>query len=69
MKALEMTIEIRGENTNRRRDDEDDIIYRIKILSYLTISLTKIFSDWMADLDYCFDWYRYTKKVGFSLHG
>jgi len=59
-----MTIEIREENTNRRRDDEDDIIRRIKIdpFTFDGIFDSNIFSDWMAGLDYYFDWYMYIEE-------
>ena len=47
------------ENTDRRRDGEDDIIRRIKIDSptFDCIFDPKIFIDWVVDLDYYFDWY------------
>ena len=47
----------RVENTDRHRDGEDDIICRIKIdpLTFNDILNLKIFSDWIADLDYYFD--------------
>ena len=53
----------KGENTYRRRDGEYDIICRIKIdpLTFNGILDPKIFSDWIADLDYYFE------KVEFSL--
>jgi len=54
----------RGENTDRRTDGEDDIIRRIKIdhPTFSGILNLKIFSDWIADLDYYFDWYRFTEE-------
>ena len=54
-------------NTNRRRDGEDDIIPRIMI-DPPDILDPKIFSDWIADLDYfaCID---SQKRVKFSLLG
>jgi len=68
-KSNERTLENRND---RRRDDiisrarinEDDIICRIKIDSptFNDILNPKIFSDWMKNLDYYFDWYRFTKK-------
>jgi len=58
-----MTLEI-GENTKKRWDGEDDIIRKIKIdpLTFDGILDPKIFSDWVADLDYYFDWHRLTEK-------
>jgi len=57
-----MSPEIGEENTSRRRDGEDDIIRRIKIasLTFDSILNPKIFSDWVANLNYYFDWYRFT---------
>ena len=54
----------RVENTNRRRDREDDIIRRIKVdpLTFDCIIDLKIFSDWMTDLDYYFDWHRFREE-------
>ena len=42
------------ENTDRRRDGVDDIIRKIKIdpPTFNDILDLKIFSDWIADLDY-----------------
>ena len=58
------------ENTDRRRDGEDDVIRRIKINPpiFNDILDPKFFSDWIADLDYYFDWYRFTEesKVQFA---
>ena len=56
-RTQEMSPEIGEENTSRRRDGEDDIIRRIKIdpLTFNGILDPKIFSDWIADLDYYFD--------------
>jgi len=57
-------------NTDRHRDGEDDIICRIKIdpPTFNGILNPKFFSDWIADLDYYFDWYRFTEecKVQFA---
>jgi len=52
------------ENIDRRRDGEDDIICRIKINppTFNEILNSKNFSDWMADLDYYFDWYMFTEE-------
>ena len=63
-KALEMILEIGEKRTPIDRDDEDDIIRMIKIdpLIFDDILGSKIFSDWMADLDYYFDCYRFTKE-------
>ena len=54
----------RVKNTNRCRDGENDIIHRVKIdqLTFNRILDLKIFSDWTADLDYYFDWYRLTEE-------
>ena len=54
----------REENINRRGDGEDDIICRIKTdpLTFDGILDPKIFSDWMANLDYYFDWYIFTEE-------
>ena len=54
----------RDESTNRFRINEDDIIRRIKIdpLTFDWIFDPKIFSDWMASLDYYFDRYRFIEK-------
>jgi len=54
----------RDERTSRPRINENDIIRRIKIdpLTFDGILDTKIFSDWMSDLDYYFDWYKFTEK-------
>jgi len=51
-------------NTNRCRDGEDDIIHKIKIdpSTFNGILDPNIFSDWIADLDYNFDWYRFTEE-------
>jgi len=58
-----MTLAI-GENTNKRRDGEDNIIHKIKINppTFDGINDPKIFSNWMTDLDYYFDWYKFTEK-------
>ena len=60
-RTQEMSPEI-GENTSRRRDGEGDIIRRVKIdsLTFDSILNPKIFSDWVANLNYYFDWYRFT---------
>ena len=52
------------ENTDRRRDGEFDIICRIKIdpPTINGILDPKIFSDWIAVLDYYFDWNRFRDK-------
>jgi len=55
-------------NTNRRRDGEDDIIPRIMI-DPPDILDPKIFSDWIADLDYYFACIDSQKRVKFSLLG
>ena len=54
----------REKNTIRRRDGEDDIICRIKIdpPTFDCIFDLKIFSDWMTNLNYYFDWYRFTEE-------
>ena len=54
----------RKENTKRRRNDQDDIIRRIKIYppTFDGILDLKICSDWMADLNYYFDWYKFTEE-------
>ena len=54
----------RRENTHRRRDDEDDITHRIKIdpLTFDGIFHPKTFSDWMADIDYYFDCYKFIEE-------
>ena len=61
----------RVENIDRLRDGEDDIIRRIKIdpPTFNDILDPKIFSDWIADLDDYFDWYRFKKRVKFGLLG
>jgi len=58
-----MPLDIR-ENTNRHRDGEVDIIRRIKIYTFTFDDILdpKIFSDWMTDLGYYFDWYRFTEE-------
>ena len=55
----------REEYANRHRNGEDDIIRKIKIdpLTFDGVFDPKIFSDWMAYLDYYFDWYRFTEKA------
>ena len=54
----------RVENTDRRRDGENEIIRRIKIdpPTINGILDPKIFSDWISDLDYYFDWYRFAEE-------
>ena len=54
----------REENTNRRKNEEDDIICRIKInpLTFDGTLDSKIFSDWMTNFDYYFDWYKFTEE-------
>ena len=54
----------RVKNANRRRDGEDAIIPRINIDPPIFNSILdpKIFSDWVADLDYYFDWYRFIEE-------
>jgi len=54
----------RRENTNRLRDGEDDIIGRIKIdpPTFDDILDPKIFINWATELDYYFDWYRFTEE-------
>jgi len=56
-------------NTDRRRDGDDDIIRKIKIdpLMFNGNLEPKIFSDWIADLDYYFDWYRFTEESRVTL--
>ena len=46
------------------RINEDDIIRRIRIdlSTFDDILNSKIFSDWMTDLDYYFDWYKFTEE-------
>jgi len=50
---------------NTDRDGEDDIIHRIKIdpSIFNNVLDSKIFRDWIADLDYYFNWYRLTKET------
>ena len=52
------------ENTDRRKDGEHDIIRRIKVdlLTFDCIFDLKIFSDWMANLNFYFDWYKFTEE-------
>jgi len=59
------------ENTNKSRDGENDIIRRIKIdpPTFDSILSPKIFSDWRANLNYYFDWYRFTEESRFGLLG
>ena len=54
----------RDESTSKTRINEDDIISKIKIdpPTFNGILNPKIFSNWMADLDYYFDWYRFTEE-------
>ena len=54
----------REDITNRHRDDKDDMTRRIKIdlFTFDGILDPKFFSDWMEDLNYYFDWYRFTEK-------
>jgi len=54
-----------------RRDGEDDIIRRIKVDPHTFDSILepKIFSDWVADLDYYFNWYRFTEESRVGLIG
>jgi len=54
----------RDESTSKTRINEDDIIRKIKIdpPTFNGILNPKIFSNWMADLDYYFDWYRFTEE-------
>jgi len=62
---LEMTLEMEERRTYRRRDDEHDTIHRIKIYPPIFDGILnpKIFSDWMVDLKYYFDWYMFIKKI------
>ena len=55
--SIDDTRDRQVENTNRRRDGEVDIIYRIKIdpPTFDGILDPKIFRDWVADLNYYFD--------------
>jgi len=48
----------------RPRINEDDIIRGIKIdpLTFDCIPDPKIFSDYVADLDYYFDWCKFTEE-------
>jgi len=57
-------VRIRDKSTSRLKINEDDIIRRIKIdlLTFNCILDRKNFYDWMADLDYYFDWYRFTEE-------
>jgi len=52
------------ESTSRPRINWDVIIHSIKIdpLTFDDIFNSEIFSDWIADLDYYFDWYKFTKE-------
>ena len=61
----------REENINRCGDDEDDIIRRIKIDPPTSDGILhpKNFSDWIADLNYYFDWYKFTEKSRVDLLG
>ena len=54
----------RNESTSRPKINDDDIIHKIKInpLTFDGIIDPKDFSDWMAELNYYFDWYRYNEK-------
>ena len=54
----------RDESISRPRISEDDIINRIKIdrPTFDDMLDLKIFSNWMTDLDYYFDWYTFTGK-------
>ena len=68
-KSNEKTLESRNdrrmdESTNKLRINEDDIFCRIKIdpPTFDGILDPKFFSDWMTDLDYYFDWYRFLKE-------
>jgi len=56
-------------NTDRRRDGEDDIIRRIKIDPPTSNGIfdPNIFSDWIADLDHYFNWYRFTEDSRIQL--
>ena len=50
-------------------EGEDDIMYWIKIDPPIFDSIFDpiIFSDWMADINYYFDWYRFTKESRIQL--
>ena len=54
----------KDESTSKPRNNEDDIIRRIKIdlLTFGGILDTKFFSDWMTDLDQYYDWYKFTEE-------
>jgi len=49
----------RDRSTNRHTDD-DDITHRIKVEAptFNGVHDSRVFSDWLANMDYYFDWYR-----------
>ena len=59
-----MTVEIKEKRTQQTQGCENDIICRIKIdpLTFNDVLDLKIFRDWMAQLDYNFDWYKFAEE-------
>ena len=54
----------RDESNHRLRDDDDEIIHRIKINppTFDSVHDPKVFSIWLADMDYYFDWHRISEE-------
>jgi len=52
------------ESNSRLRDDDDEIVCRIKIEppTFDGVYDPKVFSDWLADMNYYFDWYKISEK-------
>ena len=64
-KALEnRNDKIREDSTSRPRNNEYSIIHKIKIdpPTFNGILDPKLFSDWVAYVDYYFDWYKFTEE-------
>jgi len=63
----EITSGRRANRENRNympRDDNDEIVCRIKVdpSTFDDVHNPKVFSDWLADMDYYFDWYRISEE-------
>ena len=59
------------ERTCRLSTDDDDFTYRIIIedFTFDDFPNPRAFSDWLANLDYYFDRYKFSKRVEFDLLG
>jgi len=62
---IERTAMIGGEmRASTCQDDDDEIVRKIKIdpLTFDGVYYLMVFSDWLTDMDYYFNWYRISEE-------